>query len=485
MINLRTVFNLPFLLFLIFGSVIFLTACRLVDGQEEPAPKVRNVILMINDGAGPGTWEAADYWEYGRKGAQPYSDFPVKVGLTTYPLNLSTTPTYDPDPKVSYDSLQAWSKISSTSSLGFEAYDYLVRETTDSAAAATALSTGVKTYNSAVNFGNDGQPLMFFTQMVRKQGWATGVVTSVDFYHATPAAFGARNLSRGNYIDISRDMLNNGDLDLIMGGGHPLYDGDGRSRTANYSSVNSEDWEKLKEGSLTPIGQENSWYFIETKADFEALANGSLGASVPLLGIPRIASTLQQQRTQSVQGQDSTNPSGVRFIETVPTLTTMTRGALRVLSGDPDGFFLLVEGGATDWAAHAGQPGRLVEETVDFNASVKVVVDWVESSSSWEETMVIVTSDHGNGLVFGTDASMKVFSPVENRGRGVLPGFVFLRPGHTRELVLLWAKGQGTELFTSMATNYDPGFAQIVGHTPSGAYGDNTHVFQVLSTVLK
>jgi alkaline phosphatase len=64
----------------------------------------------------------------------------------------------------------------------------------------------------------------------------------------------------------------------------------------------------------------------------------------------------------------------------------MSLGALNVLDDDPDGFFLMIEGGAIDRAAHAYQDGRLIEEQVDFDQTVQAVVDWVQANSNWGET---------------------------------------------------------------------------------------------------
>jgi alkaline phosphatase len=55
----------------------------------------------------------------------------------------------------------------------------------------------------------------------------------------------------------------------------------------------------------------------------------------------------------------------------------MTKAALNILGQDEDGIFLMVEGGAVDWAAHANATGRIIEEQIDFNKSVKSAVDWV------------------------------------------------------------------------------------------------------------
>jgi len=122
----------------------------------------------------------------------------------------------------------------------------------------------------------------------------------------------------------------------------------------------------------------------------------------------------------------------------------MTRGALNVLDNDADGFFLMVEGGAIDWAGHANQSGRLIEEQADFNEAVAAVCDWVEQNSSWSETLVIVTGDHETGYLTGTAG---VYDAVLNNGQGNMPTLAWNSGDHTNQLIPFYAKGAGAEIF--------------------------------------
>ena len=117
-----------------------------------------------------------------------------------------------------------------------------------------------------------------------------------------------------------------------------------------------------------------------------------------------------------------------------PDLATMTLAALNVLSKEEDGFFLMVEGGAVDWAAHANNLPRLIEEQIDFNEAVEATVKWVEKNSSWGETMIIVTTDHGNGLIQGPNADRNAYEPIVSQGAGALPLVRWNSDTHTREL---------------------------------------------------
>lgn len=466
----------------------------------------KNVIVMINDGAGWGTWDATAYWQYGSRAGLPYADFPARYGMTTFPLNPSSSPTYDTVSRVGYDVQRAWDlNPTDNEVLPFAAYEYLNTTPTDSAAAGTALSAGIKTYNSAVNYDNYGQPVDYSTLVAKRTGRATGVVTSVPFPHATPAAFAAQNYSRNNYLGIAHQMLTQGHLDVIMGtagargfdvNGVP-YPEMGADEWAAIRSgylhhvVTDDDWEQLEAGTLVPRGSARAWQLIRSKASFEALADGRLRPDGPLIGVPEVATTLQYDRQAEVVGHDAANPSGVAYIKTVPTLATMTRGALRHLARRSDvGFFVMIEGGATDWAAHtSSQPqpeyGRLIEETLDFNDAVVAVIEWVEANSSWEETLLIITTDHGNGMPFGPDAQAEPFQPIVNNGKGRMPGFSFRRTGgHSNALVPLWAKGAGAEQFARRVRGLDARYAKYVGWN-NGQYVDNTDVAAVVMAVLQ
>ncbi|MCI0754521.1 alkaline phosphatase [Teichococcus vastitatis] len=443
--------------------------------------QAKNVILLVSDGASPGTWDAASYYQHGALGQQAYDDFPVQGYMTTYPLTTSSAPTYgagNPEGEApGYNPLQAWNAAPAEGTFdeeyaaAFVGYEYLRENVTDSAAAGTALSTGVKTYNNAISYDDNGQQLMNIGDYAVESGRALGVVTSVQWSHATPAAFAAHNESRNDYEGISKEMIESGKASVIMGAGHPFYDENGEFRIPT-----SEDDYRYVGGAETfaeVLSGNSDYSFIDSKAQFEALADGSyeLADGEKILGTFRNNQTLQQAR----EGEGMTPR-----LENVPELSTMAEGALNVLGQDEDGFFLMVEGGAVDWAAHANDTGRIIEEQVSFNDTVDSVVDWVETNSSWEETMVIVTTDHGNGLLLGPDGTEVAFQPVQNNGQGELPGVSWHTGNHTNELVPIWAKGPGAEALSDAATKVDPGLGNYAYNEMGYNYLDNTDVFDAM-----
>lgn len=414
--------------------------------STEGAPK--QVILLISDGMGFLHMKAADWYEAGPEGKAVYQDFPVQMAMATFMAGGN----YEPE--------KAWADP-----------DYIKENPTDSAAAVTAMATGVKTYKGAVNYSLEKEPLYLITEEAEERGKATGVVSSVPLSHATPAGFVAHHASRNNYAEIAREMFCQSPVDVIMGCGHPWYNGDGKplEKASTFKYVGGEEtWAALKEGTLEVAdadgdGKADPWTFLEKRKDVQALAKTE-NTSKRVLAIPEVAQTLQQKRS----GDDKAVPYAVPLTQTVPTLEEMTRAALNVLDNDPDGFFLMVEGGAVDWASHENQLGRAIEEQIDFNRAVDAVVEWVEKNSSWEETLVIVTADHECGYLANSEG---IAREPEPSAQGILPAMTWQGNYHTNSLVPFYAKGPGSAIFATQAAGTDP---------MRGDYLDNTLLAKAL-----
>jgi alkaline phosphatase len=418
-----------------------------------------------------GKWDPARH-----KSTQVY-DGPgwVKVACTTYPLTRSGTPTGTPaqDPSLVYDPRKAWQPdvVEGAGGKQFAAYRYL-SAATDSAAAGTALASGVKTYNHAINWSNENRPLLGKTvaEITKAAGRSVGTITTVFWSDATPATLGgAHNADRQHHREIANEMLAAPYLDVIMGAGHPDFDNDGRPARGKADDVGGpETWAQLKSGKH-PAG----WRLIQTKAEFESLTSGPTPRKV--VGSAQVHGTLQESRGKYQPGEvpfsQSPNPS-------VPTLAVMARGALNVLGTNPNGLYLHIEGGAVDWANHANQGSRMIEEQIDFNRAVEAVVHWVESNSNWDETLVILTADHECGMLWGEHSDAAPFDPIADSGPGRMPKMRYNSKGHTNSLVPLYARGPGAERLTGLAAGSDPVAAKTWTVSPN--YVDDTSVFVVM-----
>ena len=442
---------------MIFGVLAVtsnLTAPSLAFAKPKKTP-AKNIIIMIGDGLGFNHLEAASYYEYGKDAQQIFNRFPFKYAMSTYEAydegDLCYGLGYDPD--------LAWSD-----------FDYVNWCYTDSAAAATAMSTGVKTHGGGIGVDLDDQPLVHALELAEQKGKATGVVTSVQLSHATPAGFVAHNVSRNNYEQIGQEMIYDSAVDVIMGCGHPFYDAYGSPTvTPEFKYVGGElTWWDLVAGTAggdaDGDGVDDPWVLIDERAEFQALINGPTPKRV--IGTAGILHTLQVYRSGDMFADPYVEP----FIETVPTLEEMTKAALNILDDDPDRLFLLVEGGAIDWAGHFNLSGRMIEEQIDFENAVEAVVTWVKKKSNWGETLLIVTSDHETGYLNGP-GSNPTWEPIVNNGAMNLPGMEWHSPNHTNSLVPLFAKGSAAGMLHHYADKYDP---------VRGPYIDNTELSMVI-----
>ncbi|HOS43340.1 MAG TPA: alkaline phosphatase, partial [Armatimonadota bacterium] len=354
------------------------------------------------------------------------------------------------------------------------------------AAAATALACGVKTYNAAIGMqGTTPEQAVRaenILEVAEKAGKSTGVVTSVEFSHATPAGFVAHNARRDAYQAIAEEMVNASAADVIMGCGHPHYDNDGRQlEKPKYQFIGEATWGMITAGTAGAAVDadrngkpDDAWTVLQDRVAFQALATA---ANPPkrVLGIPQVLTTLQQARAGAKKDD---LPYAVPPTERVPTLAEMTAGALNVLGRNPRGFVVMIEGGAIDWAGHANQSGRLIEEMVAFNRAVETAVSWVAQHGSWRETLLIVTADHETGYLTGpqADPANPAWSMVTNAGQGTLPGMAWNSGGHTNSLVPFFAMGQGSAALQARAVRRDP---------VRGLFLDNTDLFHVLRPALR
>lgn len=414
------------------------------------AQRPKYVIVMISDGCGYSHVEASSLYHFGKARGWAYQRFPVRVGMAHFANGGS------------YDPALAWG-----------AFAHVKKGATDSAAAATAMACGVKTYSGAIGMGPDKQRLRNILERAESRGLASGVVTTVPFSHATPAGFLVHNKGRGNYADIALSMLRSR-ADVIMGAGHPFYDDSGKLRAEpKFAYLARREWDALTAGTMASDANGDStpeaWKLIQTKAEFAALAHGDTPARV--IGIAQAGSTLQSGRA----GDPKADAFAVPFNDNVPDLSQMTLAAFNVLDNNPNGFCIMIEGGAIDWAAHSNLSGRMIEEQIDFSRAVETVIRWVNRHSNWSETLLIVTGDHETGYLTGPGSDPE-WRPLVGNGQGRMPGMEWHSGNHTNSLIPLYAKGAGADRFNRMVVQRDP---------VRGPYVDNTSIAKLIFAALK
>jgi len=446
--------------------------------------KPKNVIIMIGDGMGENQIKAATYYQRGEDNSQAFHKFPVKLYVSTYAAKAGLKgEDSDLDWSIGYNTKEAWGD-----------YSWIQKQYTCSGASGTAIACGEKTYNGAIGMDVNKQPIENLSEVAKRLNKSAGVVTSVMLSHATPAVFVAHNEHRNNYSEIAKEMLLDSKVDVIIGAGHPYYNHDGerlpQAKTFKYVG-DSLIWVGLtknstkfivdgKKKTVADIDGDNipdAWYFVENKQDFEKIARGEF---IPkrLLGVAQVAETFQQRRRTTDdksyfegKGQAMEDAYVVPFNKIVPDLATVSLAALNTLKQNKQGFFLMIEGGAIDWACHGNQKGRLIEETIDFFVAIDSVIAWIERNSSWDETLLIITADHETGYLTGIDQdkTKPLDKPIKNNGKGKMPDMQFNSTSHTNALVPFFAKGAGADLFNLLADEIDQKKGKYLQNSEVGA----------------
>jgi alkaline phosphatase len=344
----------------------------------------------------------------------------------------------------------------------------------------------MKTYNNSIGMSIGHDTLENLVERAKSLGKSAGVVTTVEFCHATPAGFVAHNTVRSNYSQLAAWMLLDSRCDVIMGCGNPMYDNDGVPVKGQWKNskyvVDSIFWCQFRAGSGKEVNfmvngksktvkdcdgdrKPDPWTLVQSRDEFRALQQGRTPKRV--FGIPNVFETTQAAR-KLLNGETRDSPPYTTPLNTtVPTLAEMAVGALNVLDNNPKGFFVMIEGGATDWASHSNQKGRLIEEMNGFDEAVNKVVDWVGKNSNWNETLLIVTGDHETGLLWGANP----YEPLTNQGKGNLPVMTFFSGDHTNSLIPFFATGAGSEYFRTFADEQD---------SVRGAYIQNAEIGQLV-----
>lgn len=437
-------------------------------GGDQP----RNIIVFIADGCGESTHRAYECW----RGEPMVYQGPEwsRYDATTYALRPSSRPSrgvepLEQDPRYVYDfDLASDTTPDEGSSGGYpfhvRGYRWLRATAPDSANTATSIFTGVSTYTGAINVDGAGTPVPSVSRAAADAGKAVGIVSTVPYSHATPAcAAGTSVVQREMYHDITHQMLTSDICTVIAGAGHPEFDDNAQRRESpKYKFISEEDWTALRSGTLATSapgggtsagahGTLGAWTLVDDVDTVRALATGDTPERLFIVG--RAAQTLQQIRAPHQSG-DSTPPGGHPRNTGVPTLSELTLAAINAVDDDPDGFFLVVEGGAVDWAMHDNQIGRMIEEMDDYHSTLETVCAMLDSGDrgfDWSDTLVVVTADHDH-LLLGPDSDTVPFQPLEDRGKGNLPGFKWHSNSHSNIPVPLFARGKGADRFERIPT---------------------------------
>ena len=269
---------------------------------------------------------------------------------------------------------------------------------TDSAASATQIATGNWVPNRTISVNADGEPLQTILELAKTLGKSTGIITTDRVTGATPAGFAGHVPDRDMKNEIAQIILENDSVDVLIGGGKKNF----QSPVAGKKGDRTDGRDLLEEAAERGVTICNSIY--ELRADdsprtWALLSSGSMTAAV--------------KRNY--------------------TLGDLTSEALRRLSQNPEGFFLMVERDQIDGGGHDNDIWRMALELLDFETAVEVATEFAENR---DDTLVIVVSDHETGGLAITNGQAQS-TEVE---------YGWIHGGHTGTPVAIYSSGPNSFL---------------------------------------
>ncbi len=265
-------------------------------------------------------------------------------------------------------------------------------DVTDSAAAGTALAAGVKTINGYIGIDSNKKPRANILEAAQYKGKATGLVATYEWMHATPGAFSSHAIDRNDYKNMYKQIENQG-IEVVLGAG--------------YGAVETY-------GGTIDTAVENGYKIINKKSDLDGVK-----PSDKLWG-------------------NMANPSipyDIQLSSSMANIAQMTDAAITALSGDEDGFFLMVEGSKVDSGGHSNDAVVTTSEYLAFDAAFKVALDFAKDR---DDTLIVCVPDHDTGGMIFTGAS-KMTKEVTSVINGTDPSTIgWTSGGHTAQNVPIW-----------------------------------------------
>lgn len=238
----------------------------------------------------------------------------------------------------------------------------LNRFITCSAAGGTALATGSKTTINTIGMnGPRDKKLFSIATRAHQMGYKVGIMTSVSIDHATPATFYAHQPDRNMYYEIGNELVNSG-FDYFGGG-----------------------------GLINPTGKKGNkpdLYTAAVSKGFKLIRDKESFSQAKKIDLPVFV-------VNPVINEDNASmPYVIDHAKASFTLAQITKKAIDLLEG-PDGFFMMIEGGKIDWAAHSNDAATVVKEVLALDSAVMEAVKFYQKHP--KETLIVITADHETG----------------------------------------------------------------------------------------
>lgn len=371
------------------ASATFLTGCPTSDTAEQP----KNLIFFLGDGMGMTDMTAARIYSVGEDGDLTMDTLPESAFVRTYSKDAMVTD--------SAPSMAAYMT-------GVKMNNEVISMSADTSAYNNTGSPYVNGADSTCPTTGNGTAARTILEIAKAAGRSVGVVSTARITHATPAATYAHICHRDGENDIAAQLVKGSGLsgtsayntaladgvDVLLGGGRKHFlpsTTTGSARTDNVDLI-----AKLKGNGYTYVADESAFKTVDpAKTD-------------KLLGL-----FTSSHMTYDLQ-RDATKE---------PSLSEMSQTAVKILSKNKKGFFLMVEGGRIDHALHETTAQKALGETIAFDNAIKDVMAQMQTiDPGLKNTLIVVTADHDHTMVLNGYAK-RTGKTVDATQLGVL-GFV-------------------------------------------------------------
>lgn len=232
----------------------------------------------------------------------------------------------------------------------------------DSASTATSILTGYKTHSGTINMDitKKKKYTTIAEQLKKQKGYKIGVISSVNLNHATPAAVYAHQPSRKNNYAIGKELVASG-FEYFAGGA--------------LMEPTDKDEDKT---SIYDLAKKAGYTVATTQAQAEKITNKTKKSLV-------IGETLADSDSLSYSNDKKSKEWGLK---------DYVKKGIEAIDNNK-GFFMMVEGGKIDWAAHANDAGSVISDTKALSDAVDEALAFYKKHPT--ETLILVTGDHETG----------------------------------------------------------------------------------------
>ncbi len=340
-----------------------LLAASLASGSALAAPQARNILFFLGDGMGPTTITAARIYKHGEDGLLNFERLDRTARIKTYSNDFQTT-----DSAPSMGAYMTGVKINQD---GISIKDARAIDPDKDA-------NGNETIDKCAP--NDGVIVPTILELAKARGKSVGAVTTTALTHATPASTFSHVCHRDAAYAIARQIVPGGEgYNQALGDGVDVLMGGGRHHFTPFDKAANPKGRADGRDLMAEFAQQG--YAVgATRADMMSARPG--------------------RKFVGIYSKDDHLDYSLARRPEQPTLSDMALKAIELLSTDPDGFFLMVEGGKIDHALHDNNAKNALADTVAFDEAIQAAIERMRQiDPGLENTLIVITADHDHTMV--------------------------------------------------------------------------------------